>query len=204
MPAPDSIVLREAEPTPDEGLLFARYLDTAAEGFFRFWLGPRSDEILANAYTRPGHDLSFENVTFAERNGAIAGMISGYTAHQHRNASLKPLQQAVGTSRLRMTTIGFLLAPLFRILDTMGDDDYYLQAVAVDENARGQGLGTLLMDTIEERGRASHATRLSLHVSATNELARRLYERRGMEIESQWPKRLAIPGIRFFYMTKTL
>jgi hypothetical protein len=32
-----SIILRAANPTVDEGLAFARYLDEAAEGFFRFW-----------------------------------------------------------------------------------------------------------------------------------------------------------------------
>ena len=37
----DSIVIRAANSTPDEGLEFARYLDEAAEGFFRFMLGPR-------------------------------------------------------------------------------------------------------------------------------------------------------------------
>ena len=34
-----SIILRAAKPTLDEGLAFARYLDEAAEGFFRFMLG---------------------------------------------------------------------------------------------------------------------------------------------------------------------
>ena len=36
-----SIVLRAANPASDDGLAFARYLDVAAEGFFRFWLGRR-------------------------------------------------------------------------------------------------------------------------------------------------------------------
>ena len=40
-----SIVLRAANPTFDEGLAFARYLDEAAEGFFRFMLGRRAGYI---------------------------------------------------------------------------------------------------------------------------------------------------------------
>ena len=44
----------------------------------------------------------------------------------------------------------------------------------------------------------------SLDVSAKNEGARRLYEHLGMTVESQWPKRLAIPGLKFYRMTKAL
>ena len=62
-----SIVLRAANPTFDEGLAFARYLDEAAEGFFRFMLGRRAGYITATAFAQPDHDLSYQNVTFAER-----------------------------------------------------------------------------------------------------------------------------------------
>ena len=43
----DAMQLRAAGPTLEEGQEFAHYLDTAAEGFFCLWLGPRSVEILA-------------------------------------------------------------------------------------------------------------------------------------------------------------
>lgn len=44
------VTLRDANPTLDEGMAFARYLDEAAEGFFRFMLGRRSTEIIAKAF----------------------------------------------------------------------------------------------------------------------------------------------------------
>jgi len=43
---PHSIIVRAAKPTLDEGLAFARYLDEAAEGFFRFMLGRRARHII--------------------------------------------------------------------------------------------------------------------------------------------------------------
>ena len=67
-----STVLRAANPTFDDGLACARYLDQAAEGFNRFWLGRRAANIIATAYAQPDHDLSYQNVTFAER--AIPGL----------------------------------------------------------------------------------------------------------------------------------
>ena len=198
-----SIVLRAANPTFDEGLAFARYLDEAAEGFFRLMLGRRAGHIVATAFAQPDHDLSYQNVTFAERDNVIVGMVSGYTAEQHRRSSHQPLKQAAG-SNLRTRIALILFVPLMRIIDSIADGDFYLPAIAVDKELRGDGVGSVLMDSIEERARASGSTRLSLDVFAKNEGARRFYERRGMNVESQWPKRLAIPGLKFYRMTKGL
>lgn len=69
-----SILVRVANPTLDEGLVFARYLDEAAEGFFRLMLGRNVADIIVIAYTQPDHDLSYQNVIVAERDNVIVGM----------------------------------------------------------------------------------------------------------------------------------
>ena len=199
-----SIVLRAANPAFNEGLAFARYLDEAAEGFFRFWLGRRAVHIIATAFTQPDHDLSYQNVTFAERDNVIVGMVLGYTAEQHRRSSHEPLEQAAGRSNPRMRIVRTLFAPIMRIIDSIAHGDFYVQAIAVDAELRGDGVGSILMDSSEERAHASGSTRLSLDVSAKNKEARRFYEHRGMKVESQWPKRLAIPVLKFYRMTKVL
>ena len=183
--------------------MYARYLDQAAEGFFRFMLGSRVADIVAAAYTEPDNDFSYQNVTFAEHDKAIIGMASGYTARQHRCFSDQPLKRAAGGRYLRMSVVTTLCAPLMRIIDTIADGDYYLLSIAVDERFRGQGVGSLLIDHIEERAVVSGSARLSLDVSAGNEIARRLYERRGMTVESEWPKPWFIPSL-FVRMTKPL
>lgn len=198
------ITLRAAEATFDEGLVFARYLDEAAEGFFRFMLGRRVADIIATAYTKPDHDFSYQNVTFAEQNKVIVGMASGYAAEQHRHSSDRPLKQAAGRRVIRLMGVRILCAPLWRFLDTIRDGEFYLQAIAVESQVRGQGVGSTLIDSIEARAVANGSARLSLDVAAKNEGARRLYERRGMMVESQWPKRLKIPRFRILRMTKTL
>jgi len=203
MPKP-SIKFRTANPIFDEGRVYARYLDQAAEGFFRFMLGRRSVDIIATAFTQPGHDLSYQNVTFAEREKIIVGMVSGYTAEQHQRSSDHPLKQAAGRFNLQMIVVSTLFAPLFRIIDTIADSDFYIQAMAVDKELRGEGVGSALMDFVEDNARAYGSTRLSLDVSAGNQGAHKLYEHRGMTVESQWPKHLAIPGVKFFRMVKAL
>ncbi len=199
-----STTLRPANPTEADGLAFARYLDEAAEGFFRFMLGRQAKHIIAAAFAQPDHDLSYQNVTFAERDNTIVGMVSGYTAEQHRRSSLDPLKQAAGQGNLRMRSVLVLFAPLMRIIDSISDGDVYLQAIAIDKEVRGDGIGSLLMDSLEERACASGALRLALDVSAKNEDALRFYEHCGMTIESKWPKRLHIPAFKFYRMIKML
>ena len=65
-----SVTLRDANPLFEEGVVFARYLDDIAP-FYRVMLGRRVVQIIAQAFTQPGHDLSYQNTTFAERDGAI-------------------------------------------------------------------------------------------------------------------------------------
>ncbi|MFC2079819.1 GNAT family N-acetyltransferase [Candidatus Bipolaricaulota bacterium] len=200
----DSIILRAAKPTFEEGLVFARYLNEVAEGFIQLMYGRRFADIIATAYTQPDHDYSFHNVTFAERDKGIVGMAAGYSAEEHRRSSDQPLKQAPGYSAVRRMVVGALCGPLLRILDTLADGNFYLLSIAVDKELRGEGVGSSLIDSIEDRARVSGASRLSLDVSAKNEAARRLYERRGMTVESQWPKRLRIPGLKLLRMTKRL
>jgi ribosomal protein S18 acetylase RimI-like enzyme len=198
-----SLVFRAATPAIDEGMVFARYLDKVAGGFFRFMLGPRVTEILAAAYMQPNHNYSYQNVTFAECDGVIAGMVSGYTTEQHRRFSDEPLKEAAGKHALRMRSVTILCAPLLRILDTIGDGDYYIQAMIVDEERRGGGVGSALMDFVENRARSAGSRRLTLDVAAKNEGARKLYERRGMTVESEWPNIALVPAV-FVRMTKPL
>ena len=199
-----SIVLRDANPTINEGLVCGHYLDEVAEGFFRFMLGRRFAEIIARAYPRSNHSYSFQNVIYAECDKRIVGMALGFTAEEHHKFSDQPLKEAAGFRALRMTIVKIICAPMLRILETVADGDFYLLSMAVDKKYRGGGIGSALIDIIEERARASGSTRLSLDVSANNEGARRIYERRGMNIESQWPKRIPLPGVRFYRMTKSL
>ncbi len=199
-----SIVLRAAKPTINEGLICGNYLDEVAEGFFRIMLGRTFAEIIARAYPRPNHSYSYQNVIYAEYDKRIVGMALGFTAEQYHSFSDQPLKKAAGFHVLRMTIVNILFAPMLQILKTIADGDFYLLSMAVDKEFRGKGIGSTLIDSIEERARASGSIRLSLDVAATNEGARRLYERRGMNIESQWPKRIPIPGIKFYRMTKSL
>lgn len=199
---PGSIMLRSANPTFDEGLAFACYLDQAFEGLFRLMLGPRAEDVVATAYTRPDHDFSYQNTIFAECDETIVGMATGYTTEQHRRWSNQPLKQAASHHALEKVGVALLCLRL-RFLGTHADGDFYLQAIATKEAFRGQGIGSALLDSIEDQARASGATRLVLDASARNKGALRFYERHGMAVVL---KEIAFPFMPRFIvqMTKSL
>ena len=199
---PPSVNLRDANPLYEEGVVFARYLDEIAP-FYRVMLGRRVVHTIAKAFTQPSHDLSYQNTIFAERNGAIVGMISGYATERHRRSVGVPLREAVGGRALRMRVMARLMARQQWFLGTYVDGDFYIQGFAVDEDLRGLGIGSALMDAMEQRARTSGSRRLILNVGARNEDARRLYDRRGMTIEAGWPKLPFIPPF-VLRMTKPL
>ncbi len=198
-----SFILRPARPDLSEGLKFAYYLDQAAEGFFRSMLGRDSEDIIAHAFLDSSHSLSFENVVFAEVDRKIVGMSSTFTEKQQRTFSDEPLLLAAGKNALRLRLMQILFAPMWRILETIPEGDFYLQGIAIEPELRGTGIGSLLMNDIENRAKASGSTRLSLDVSAKNDGAKRLYTRLGMVESATWPRSRFLPTV-FVRMSKRL
>ena len=58
-------------------------------------------------------------------------------------------------------------------------DELLMDGILVSADARGQGLGTLMLDAIKDEARARGAGRVRLDVIDTNPRARALYEREG-------------------------
>ena len=196
-------LLRPAKPEYDEGLLFARYIDEAAEGFFGFMLGRNSKSIIAKAFIETKHTLSYENVIFAEKDGKVVGMSSSFSGVQHREFSEEPLKKAASRSAVRMKIVRTLFSPLWRILESIPNDDFYIQGIAVEPKLRGEGIGSILMNDLESRARSNGSMRLSLDVSAKNKGAQKLYEKLGMAVLSKWPSTKILPPV-FVRMSKDL
>ncbi len=179
-------------------------MNMASDGSLNMVLGRRAEQIIADSYLAPGHDFSFEYVVFAEIEGETVGAASGYTAAQHAASSDKPLFEAAGWSTPRLLVMYAVGRNLLRFMDNVPDGDYYVQSTAVEEAHRGKGVGTLLLDHLEDTARQAGCRRSVLDVSKTNTTAKRLYERRGMEVEAQSKPILGDPGSTVYRMVKEL
>ena len=183
--------------------MFARYMDQAADGFFRILLGQHAETIIATAFREPQHNLSHEYVIFAELEGELVGMSSAYTGSQLRDFSEEPLEHAAVRNALRLKCMRIFLNPVFRILNNVADDDFYLQGIAVKRSLRSKGVGSTLLADIEHRGKLSGCSRLCLDVANKNKGAQTLYRRMGMGESSQWPNIGFLPPV-LIRMTKAL
>ncbi len=103
-----------------------------------------------------------------------------------------------------MSVVTTIARGLFRFLEAVPEGDFYLMAVAVDPDWRGLGIGSELIDDMEQRARGAGAARIVLDVAERNEGGRRLYQRRGMAVEATSPRVLFLPGTRAQRMVRTL
>lgn len=59
-----------------------------------------------------------------------------------------------------------------------------VDAICVDENVRGKGIGTKLLDYVKEIGKENDCTDMYLTVNKENENAIKIYENFGMKVKS--------------------
>lgn len=190
----NTVTIRPASASYEEGLACARYINIASEGGFRKALGKRYADIIATAFVEPDHELSWMYTVFAEQEDQIVGMTSGAPAEVQARSSTEPLKLAPGNRARRNVGIA-LIGMVFHVFGEMNEDSYYLQMLAVDEACRGQGIGTQLLDYMEDRARNLGCRSFVIDVSAKNTGAKRLYEGRGLTIVSMWPKSPLLPRV---------
>ena len=199
----DTIIIREAKPDIEEGLVFAQLFDEASEGFFKKMLGIKTTEIIADAYVKSNNEYSYENVLMIEYESKIVGTVSGYTYAEKEGFKKNILSQFPGGAKLRIMMFSIVGKVLSRFLGPRGKEDYYLQSIAVSSQMRGKGLGQRLLKHSSEIAIKKGSKTLSLDVSSKNENAINSYKKFGMEIFSFWPNFLKLPPV-FTRMVKEL
>ena len=174
-------LLRPAELIDRDEKAFARGLEAASDGLYTLLFGPAAESILAAACAIPGHALSLEHATVAEDDGRVVGLLSGMPGTEAGDPD-RILMRAAGWRALRAGAVALAARPLFVAMDRHEPGDWYLQAVAVEREARGRGIGTALLTAAFEQARTSGADRLTLDVDVENGRARSLYERFGLRV----------------------
>jgi ribosomal protein S18 acetylase RimI-like enzyme len=86
--------------------------------------------------------------------------------------------------------------PVFAALDRHSPGEWYLQAIAVEPDARGSGVGLALISNAFVRAGRAGSTSLTLDVDAANVRARALYERQGLHVARTSPAAVLLGGAR--------
>jgi ribosomal protein S18 acetylase RimI-like enzyme len=123
--------------------------------------GQSLEEVGTARYARTGTAFSYENCLLAERDDEIVGMIHAY-----------PMEADSGGT----AETDPVLRPYAELEDP---GSLYIPGFAVHEPYRGQGIGRLLMDSLEHLAVARGFPRVSLICFERNERALSFYLRRG-------------------------
>lgn len=164
------LLLRNAR--PDDGPRLVPLMLLAGGGTLEFLAGP------AHAATLPQRlaalvagrcgPYSHRSFAVAEAGGTIVGMTSATPApHPY-----PPDPEGVPADRAEH------LRPLRRVWDA---GSLYLSSLAVDPGHRRRGIGARLLEAVCDSARATGFDRVTVHVWADNDDARRLYGAHGFE-----------------------
>jgi ribosomal protein S18 acetylase RimI-like enzyme len=117
-----------------------------------------------------GANFSYRNVTLAEREGEVVGMLLGYVLPEPTQADIAALD-----------TLPPVLRPMVT-LEQRAPGTFYISALAVREEHRGNGIGSKLLYKSRQKALAAHTARITVEVFEENEGALRLYQRHGFRL----------------------
>ncbi len=194
----ETVTLAEAEPTEEETAARLIY-DTGSYVFdclydrdFEAFL-----KITSALWLRQGGAFSHVHARAALHDGRLAGIALGFPQHLYA--------QEFGTGMMAMAEMGSpeLLAHLPSVaghipwlFPEVPDDAWYLLFLSAHPEARGRGIGELLLNDCFERAKKAGCAALHLDVASVNP-AVRFYERMGLEriAETSVPKIAASHGV---------
>jgi ribosomal protein S18 acetylase RimI-like enzyme len=166
----------------DDAPLVAWDLETATDRMFSFMLGTRWEQILIRVVCTPGHAWSLEHALIAEIEGKPLGVILSAPSSVPEPDDAFGLPW--GWTRIRLTVVGFVFRPFLSLMRQHGVGAWHITAVSVMPEARGQGVGSLMISDAIVRARAAGMTSVTLDVDVQNTGACRLYERDGFEVQA--------------------
>ena len=196
------MMLRDALPDTADARAIAWDLETATAGMFSIMVGSRWEQILMRVITQPGHAWSLDRARIAEADGEVLGVLLGAPADTPEPAS--SLGLAWGWTRLRLTAAAIAFRPFTSFMSRHDPGEWYVTAVSVKPEARGRGVGSLLLDDAVARAREAGAMSITLDVDAKNSGARRLYERHGFVVVDESPTAWLAGGVRVQRMRRML
>lgn len=191
--SPDSgeVAIRSASHSPRDASVTAVCLRQAAPDYFSSLLGAQAQRVLTDIAAEPGHAWSPDRVRIAETGGSPVGALIGGPADRHYPEAAAAMPWSLG--RLRAHAIDVLWWPCNTFLSQHAPNEWYINAVAVSPEARGRGVGRLLIRSAVTDARESGLSTVALHVDGTNAKALGLYESEGFTISDTWSPRW-LPG----------
>jgi ribosomal protein S18 acetylase RimI-like enzyme len=138
--------------------------------------------MLRRVHRKPGHPASVSRCRVAEADGRVVGVIVGFPAGEGEQLARRFLMlTAPRIPPWRWPRLVRHLDAAAGLSPNPAAGSWYVDALAVADDARRQGVASSLLADAEAIARAAGATGVSLDTGLENAAARRLYEASGFE-----------------------
>lgn len=149
--------------------------------------GPKALSFWEKAFCHPKCGFSYEHSWFLDFDGKPVGIAVGYDYISQKKEEfrtflilLKCLKWTFIKQRNELRQSGNIMAKT-------SEGDYYLSNLALYPQFRGQGYGTMIMDSVEKMAAEDGCTRVVLDAEATKDRTLQFYKRRGYEMDEALP-----------------
>jgi GNAT superfamily N-acetyltransferase len=172
------LAVRAARPDDAaDGLLYlsaAPYYDAYAGGT------TRARRLLRTLYPRAGHTASWEVCRVAEHDGRVIGVLAAFRADHGDELARRFVRLTLTHSPpWRVPSLYRHLRATATISPSPPRDALYVDALAVEEDARRHGVASRLLAEAERMATQAGLPAVALDTGIENRAARALYERRG-------------------------
>ncbi len=153
----ESIQIRPAQPGDAEVaavLLYSAYTHTHVTSPLREAHESGWIERLEYFFRQDGNRFSYQNIQVADQSSEVVGLVLSFEGRDEAR-----LNAAVGSWLQREAQ----------------DDEWYIDALAVLKNWSHKGIGTRLLQIVEQQARQHHYPKIALHVAQGNKEALDLY-----------------------------
>ena len=180
---------------------FSHLLILSAPTLFATVFGEGFKEIIQKIFKERRNLFSFEHTYFLKMDGKIAGMVLSYDWTIKRREEINTGRALFKHMGLKLIKRLPLLLKLNSVVGILNRGEYYISNIAVYPEYRGMGIGTTLLNFIEET-KSKNIKNLTLDVETKNEGAIRLYKRLGFIISGKLSTKLKGITFEFFRMEK--
>lgn len=122
----------------------------------------KTDQKLAELFLSEQSRISYKNIAVFEENGLVVAVMVSYSGS-------------------KLSWLDELYKDIFE--KECFDDEYYIDAVAVDEKFRGRGIATMLIEYASSLAKTQNHQKIALIVDKNKEKNIRLYEKIGFKTD---------------------
>lgn len=195
------IIIRKGK--PEDAHHFSELVILSAPKVFSLLFGSKVKKLMKSIFPYRRHYYSYDKSFFIEVDGKTAGMAQLHRFRPRKREKIRLTFLLLKYLNWRLPRSLFSLLRSEKVISNFSDRDCYLSNVAVYPEYRSLGLGSRLLNTLEEEIKAVGKNRMVLHTDVKNHGAIRLYEKLGYKIEEKIPPlKIRKEHFEYFIMKK--